>query len=217
MSVLTSLARFVHSARFEDLSAAARTDLEIHLLDALACAFGALGAPLVRSLRATTRELGREGSATLVGGGHASPDHAAFYNAALVRYLDFNDSYLAPGETCHPSDNLGAVLAAAEHTNASGRDLLLALAAAYQVQLRLSDEAPVRERGFDHVTHLGYSAAAGAAKALGLAPDAIAAAIAMSGVAQNPLRVTRTGALSPWKGLAAANAGLVATHAACRA
>jgi phosphosulfolactate synthase (CoM biosynthesis protein A) len=46
-----------------------------------------------------------------------------------VRYLDFNDSYLAAGETCHPSDNLGAVLAAAEYAGCSGRELLTALAA----------------------------------------------------------------------------------------
>ena len=43
--------------------------------------------------------------------------------------LDFNDGYLAPGETCHPSDNLGAVLAAAEYGNRSGKRLLTALAA----------------------------------------------------------------------------------------
>ena len=42
------------------------------------------------------------------------PDRAALYNGFLVRYLDFNDSYLAPGETCHPSDNLAPILAAAE-------------------------------------------------------------------------------------------------------
>jgi 2-methylcitrate dehydratase PrpD len=61
-------------------------------------------------------------------------------NGALVRYLDFNDSYLAPGETCHPSDNLAPGLAAAEYATASGRDVLAALAAAYQVQCRLCDE-----------------------------------------------------------------------------
>ena len=62
---------------------------------------------------------------------------AAFYNGALVRYLDFNDGLLAPGETCHPSDNVGSVLAAAEYAGRSGRDLLTALAVAYQVQGRL--------------------------------------------------------------------------------
>jgi 2-methylcitrate dehydratase len=44
---------------------------------------------------------------SLIGGGLTAPDRTAFYNNALVRYLDFNDSYLAKGETC-PSDNVGA-------------------------------------------------------------------------------------------------------------
>jgi 2-methylcitrate dehydratase len=47
-------------------------------------------------------------------GSSARSAPAAFYNAALLGYLDFNDSYLAKGETCHPSDNLGAILAAGE-------------------------------------------------------------------------------------------------------
>ena len=105
---------------------------------------------------------------TLIGGGRAAPDRAAFYNSALVRYLDFNDGYLAKGETCHPSDNLGAVLAAAEYARTSGREFLAALAVAYQVQCRLSDVAPVRSKGFDHTTQGSYAVAAGVSRALGL-------------------------------------------------
>ena len=119
--------------------------------DALACAIGALDGEPVRLVRAQVKEFDRSGPCTLIGGGHAAPDRAALYNSALVRYLDFNDSYLAKGETCHPSDNLGAVLAAAEYADASGRDFLAALALAYQVQCRLSDVAPVRDAGFDPV------------------------------------------------------------------
>jgi 2-methylcitrate dehydratase len=124
------------------------------------------------------------------------------------------DSYIAPGETCHPSDNLGAVLAAAEMRNASGKDFLTALAVAYQVQTRLSDVAPVRDKGFDHTTQGAYAAAAGVAKALALPIEQIANAIAISGTANNALRVTRTGTLSHWKGLAYPNTAMAATHAA---
>jgi 2-methylcitrate dehydratase len=132
----------------------------------------------------------------------------------LVRYLDFNDSYLAPGETCHPSDNLGAVLAAAEYAGRSGRDLLTALAVAYQVQCRLSDVAPVRAKGFDHTTQGAYAVAAGVSKALDLDQARTANAIAISGTAFNALRVTRTGRLSNWKGLAYPSTAFGATHAA---
>ena len=97
------------------------------------------------------------------------------------------------------------MLAACEYADRSGRDLLVALAVAYQVQCRLSDEAPVRAAGFDHTTQGSYAVAAGVARALGLDVAAAANAIAISGTAFNALRVTRTGALSHWKGLAYPN------------
>jgi len=126
----------------------------------------------MRIIRAHTQDLDGTGPCTLIGGGRSAPDRAAFCNSALVRYLDFNDGYLAPGETCHPSDNLGAALAAAEYANQGGQELLAGLAVAYQVQCRLSDVAPVRARGFDHTTQGAYAAAAGASRAMGLGPGA---------------------------------------------
>lgn len=208
------MAAFVEGASWESISPAAREALKVRVLDSLGCAFGAIDGPPVRIIRDNVEEFGGVPMCTMIGGGKTSPDRAAFYNGALVRYLDFNDSYLAPGETCHPSDNLGAVLAAAQYSMASGRQLLTALAVAYQVQCRLSDEAPVRERGFDHTTQGAYAAAAGAAKALGLAAPQIACALGISGAANNALRVTRTGELSHWKGLAYPNTAFDALRAA---
>jgi 2-methylcitrate dehydratase len=74
--------------------------------------------------------------------------------------------------------------------------------------------APVRDRGFDHTVQGAYAAAAGVAKALALPPGQIANAIAISGTSNVALRVTRTGALSHWKGLAYPNTAMAATHAA---
>lgn len=196
------MAAFVGKARWEDLSPAAREALKVRVLDSLGCALGAADGEPVRMIRRDVEEFGGNPLCTLIGGGRTSPDRAAFYNGALVRYLDFNDSYLAPGETCHPSDNLGAVLAASEYAGASGRHFLTALAVAYQVQCRLCEVAPVRARGFDHTTQGAFASAAGAAKALDLDPARIAAAVGISGTANNALRVTRTGELSHWKGLA---------------
>ncbi len=202
MTVVARLARFVVARSWDDLSTAAREELKIRVLDSLGCALGALDAPPVAAVRGQLEEFGGRPLCTLVGGGRTAPDRAALLNGALVRYLDFNDSYFAPGETCHPSDNLAPVLAAAEYARASGPELLTALAVAYQVQCRLCDEAPVRAKGFDHTTQGAYAAAAGAAKALRLGAAESANAIAIAGTALNALRVTRTGALSQWKGLA---------------
>ena len=208
------LAQFVVGTSFQVLSSAAKQELKIRVLDAVGCAIGALEGEPIRMLQVQLDDFGGKPHCTLIGGGKTAPDLAALYNGALVRYLDFNDSYLAKGETCHPNDNVGAVLAASEYAKAKGSDFLLALAVAYQVQCRLSDVAPVRSKGFDHTTQGSYAAAAGVSKALGLDVEKTANAIAISGTALNALRVTRTGKLSHWKGLAYPFTGFGATHAA---
>ncbi len=214
MTAVQELAQFACRARFDDLSPAAREALRVRILDSLGCAFGALDGEPIRALRGYLEELRGRPAATVIGGEPDAVDRAALLNGALVRYLDYNDSYLAAGETCHPSDNLGAVLAAAEHEDRTGADLMTALAVAYQVQCRLSDVAPVRAKGFDHTTQGSYAAAAGVSKALGLDAGHTANAMAIAGTAFNALRVTRTGRLSHWKGLAYPNTAFCATHAA---
>lgn len=213
-TIVEQLAQFVVRSSYDDLSAAARRQLKIRILDSLGCAIGAVEGEPVRYLRQHIEDFGGAPRCTLVGGQQTAPDRAALYNSALVRYLDYNDSYLAVGETCHPSDNLGAVLAAAEYAGGDGRDVLVALGVAYQVQCRLSDEAPVRAKGFDHTTQGSYAVAAGVARALGLDQGRTANALAISGTAFNALRVTRTGPLSHWKGLAYPNTAFGGTHAA---
>jgi 2-methylcitrate dehydratase len=213
-SRVEELARFACRSRWEQISEPAREQLRLRALDSLGVALGALDREPVAMVREQVREFGGAPLCTLIGGGRGAPDRAAFYNGALVRYLDFNDSYLAPGETCHPSDNFAPVLAAAEYARADGRTLLTALAVAYQVQNRLSEVAPVRDKAFDHTTQGAYAVAAGVARALGLDERRTANAIAIAGTSLNALRVTRTGELSHWKGLAFPAAAFGATHAA---
>jgi 2-methylcitrate dehydratase len=209
------LAEFACGARYEDISEGAREQLKLRILDSLGCALGALGADVPEMVRGQVLELGGSPLASLIGfSERTGPDRAALYNGALVRYLDFNDSFLSPGETCHPSDNLAPVLAAAEYAHADGRTLMCALAVAYQVQIRLSEQAPVRAKGFDHTTQGAYAVAAGVARALGLDPPRAANAVAIAGTSLNALRVTRTGSLSHWKGLAYPAVAFGGTHAA---
>jgi len=214
MTEVQQLAKFVIERTYEDLSEQAILQLKLRILDSLGCAIGALDKEPIEKIKKLITLFSEQPHVQLIGDGRTSPDRAAFYNSALVRYLDFNDSYLAKNETCHPSDNLGAILAAAEFAHADGRQLLTALAIAYQVQCRLSDEAPVRDKGFDHTTQGAFAVAAGVSKALGLDQEKTAHAIAISGTSNLALRVSRTGALSHWKGLAYPNTAFIGTHAA---
>ncbi|WP_131668018.1 MmgE/PrpD family protein [Psychrobacter pygoscelis] len=208
------LAKFVVQADSAVMSLEAKDELKKRLLDSIGVGIGALEGEPIQYLRTHIEDFGGNPLSTMIGGGKTSPDRAALYNGALTRYLDFMDSYLAKGETCHQSDNLGAVLAAGEYADLDGKGLLTAMAVAYQVQGRLCDEAPVRAKGFDHTVQGAYASAAGVAKALGFDADKTANAIAISGTCNNALRVTRTGALSHWKGLAYPNTGFIGTHAA---
>lgn len=207
------LAEFVTQADFDQLSDEAREQLKLRVLDSLGCALGALEGEPVKMIAEQNREFGGEPLSAQIDIGRTAPDRAALYNGALVRYLDFNDSYLAPGETCHPSDNLAPVLAACDYAQTDGRTLMTALAVAYQVQTRLSDVAPVRAKGFDHTTQGAYAVAAGVSRALGLDRDHTANAVSIAGTSLNSLRVTRTGSLSHWKGLAYPATAFAATHA----
>jgi 2-methylcitrate dehydratase len=214
MTEVQKLAVFVQSRKYNDLSKGAIQQLKIRLLDGLGCAIGALNGEPIKMIKTQINDFGGNPLASLIGGGKTAPDRAAFYNSALVRYLDYNDSYLAKKETCHPSDNIGSILAAAQYADKSGKDFLTALAIAYQVQCRLSDVAPVRSRGFDHTVQGAYGTAAGAAYALGLNEEQTANAIAIAATAYNALRVTRTGNLSHWKGLAFPSTGWTSIHSA---
>lgn len=212
MTEVQKLAQFTVARSFNDLSANALRELKIRLLDSLGCAIGAQEGAPIRRILAQNVDFGGNPLATMIGGVKTSPDRASFYNSALVRYLDYNDSYLAKGETCHPSDNIGSVLAAGEYAGIDGKAFLTALGIAYQVQCRLSDVAPVRHKGFDHTVQGAYGTAASAAFALGLSAEKTANAIAIAATAYNALRVTRTGNLSNWKGLAYPSTGWTSTH-----
>ncbi len=200
MSCVENPTSFVCRATWEDLPETVREQLGIRVLDSTGCAVGALEREPIQLLPRQISELRREGKRMVTGGGSDPPHSVAFYKAALVLYLEFNNVYLAKGEPCDPSENPGAVPAVAEPGGGTGRDLLTVLAAGSQVQRRLNDGAPLREKEFDHVTQGSSSGTAGLCRAAG--PDEVKTAngIAIRGTAFNGLGVTRTGRLSHWKG-----------------
>ena len=88
------------------------------------------------------------------------PQLAAFANGAMVRYLDYNDTYLSL-EPAHPSDNISAAVAVTQSTGRGGRDLILATVIGYELQCRMCDAASLRAGGWDHVTYGALSTASG--------------------------------------------------------
>jgi 2-methylcitrate dehydratase len=200
------LAEYAASLTFAQLPPAVVHEVKRRVIDSLGCALGAWDAePCAIARRVASRFAAGHG-ATLWGTDHrAPPDWAAFANGCLVRYLDFNDTYLSK-EPAHPSDNIPALFGVAESVSASGRELITAIALAYEVQCRLCDTASLRTQGWDHVTYVTLSSALAAARLLQLGPERTRHAVNIAGVSAGSLRQSRAGELSHWKAATVAHA-----------
>src|SRR6266850_892620 len=212
-----TLARYATSLRYADLGPRAVQEAKRHLIDSLGCAMGGYRSEPAAIARKVAPAWSGVPSARLLGEGRpTTPEAAAFANSVMIRFLDANDTYIARGSG-HPSDMLGAILAAAELQGASGKDLLLATVAGYEMFGAMADQVPLRDRGWDQGVFVAPAAAAGAGLLLGLSAAQMADAIAIAATANVATRQTRAGELAMWKGCAtavAAKAGLFAAQLA---
>ncbi len=208
------LAEYAAAARWEDLPPQTIHEVKRRVLDSLGVALAAFAEPAPKAARHFAYHWPVPRGATLWGTAFTAPaDVAAFANGVLVRYLDFNDTYLSK-EPLHPSDVIPALWAVAEWRELAARDFLLSVAVAYEIGVALCDAASLRRWGWDHVNYIGVATAAAAARLLGLSAEAVEHAISLSCVPHAAMRQTRAGELSMWKGAAAANAARNAVFAA---
>jgi 2-methylcitrate dehydratase len=134
------------------------------------------------------------------------PVKAAFDTGALIRWLDYNDTWLA-AEWGHPSDNLGGILALADHLARRGHaltvgDILDASVVAHEIQGVLALDNSFNGVGLDHVLLVEVASTAAAGRLLGLDGDALVAALSNAWVDGHPLRTYRhapnTGSRKSW-------------------
>jgi len=202
--ILESLTDFATDLQFSDLPANAVNAGKERMLDALGCALGAFDC----ETSAIGRNLAGAAARPELAGRYigepnqAAADAAAFVNACMIRDLDFNDTY--PGG--HPSDALGALFSVAPLRGVSGERLITATVVAYEIFIRIQMKALLREKGWDQGFGIGVGAAAGLCNLLGLDRAATQHAIAITAVGNMPMRATRAGQLSLWKGAATAYA-----------
>jgi 2-methylcitrate dehydratase len=205
-SVLVAIADYALGFRIE--SESAYQTAYYCLLDTLACGFQALKYP------ACTRLLGPlvpgavlKGGARVPGTSHElDPVAAAFNIGAMIRWLDFNDTWLA-AEWGHPSDNLGAVLAVADYLSRNGRpqlvrDVLTSMIKAHEIQGVLALENSFNRVGLDHVLLVRVASTAVATAMLGGTREQIINAVSNAWVDGGALRTYRhapnTGSRKSW-------------------
>jgi 2-methylcitrate dehydratase len=210
------LATYAYDLTYEKLPHQAVLEAKRRIIDALGCAMGAISCgsePARIAVQVASAASNPQGATVLTTAHKTSPDLAAFASGVMMRYLDFNDTYLSK-EPAHPSDNIAAVLAVAEAEKRSGRDILTAIVLAYEIQCRLCDAASIRSRGWDHVTYGAFSAGLAAGKLYGLSKQQLVHVQGLAATPNNAMRQTRVGELSHWKGCAFANASRNAVFAA---
>jgi 2-methylcitrate dehydratase len=209
--VLVAIAEYVRN--FTVRSTLAYETARHVLMDTLACGFRALEYP------ACTKLLGPVVPGAVMPGGarvpgtsyELDPVQAAFNIGAMVRWLDFNDTWLA-AEWGHPSDNLGAILAVADYLSRKARmegtqpltvrDVLTAMIKAHEIQGVLALKNSFNRLGLDHVILVRVASTAVAAAMLGGTRDQIINAVSNAWLDGGALRTYRhapnTGSRKSW-------------------
>ncbi|ATJ86832.1 bifunctional 2-methylcitrate dehydratase/aconitate hydratase [Ralstonia solanacearum] len=199
--------------RFKIDSKAAYETARHCLLDTLGCGLEALSYP------ACTKLLGPVVPGTIVPNGakvpgtpfQLDPVQAAFSIGAMIRWLDFNDTWLA-AEWGHPSDNLGGILAMADwlsRTNLAGgrkplvmKDVLTAMIQAHEIQGCIALENAFNKVGLDHVVLVKVATTAVVGQLLGLSREELINAVSLAWVDGQALRTYRhapnTGSRKSW-------------------
>ncbi len=208
------LSSYVCGLSYDELSPAVVEQVKRTLVDTMGCAIGGYDSEPAEIARRLTDGISGGMPSRILGTSlHTTPDLAAFANGVAVRYLDCNDSYFSPGGG-HPSDMISAVLAVADPLKRDGPKVITAIALAYEVFCRLSDEVVAGDLGWDQGIFSVVGAVCGAAHLMGLNEEQTGNAISLAVTPHLPLGVTRTGELSMWKGCAAASASRSAVFAA---
>ena len=204
--IVSRIEEFSRSVREHGIPKENREELKKRIADIITTSFGARNVEPVRiGIASLLPSSGSLNSTVFFTGKKASSDVAAFLNGTMTRYLDYNDTYLSK-EALHPSDNIPPLIAVAEAKDKTCGDVLNAANISYEVVCSLSDQVSIRDRGWDHVTYISISSAAGIAHLLDLSDNKYANAINLGLNNNISMRQTRAGELSMWKGATAANA-----------
>jgi 2-methylcitrate dehydratase len=204
--VLTAIADYALSYQID--SALAYETAGYCLMDTLACGFQALKYPACTKLMGPVVP-----GATLTNGARVpgtayelDPITAAFNIGAMIRWLDFNDTWLA-AEWGHPSDNLGGILAVADYLSRAGkrvviRDVLSAMIKAHEIQGVLALENSFNRVGLDHVLLVRVASTAVVTALLGGTREQIINAVSNAWIDGGALRTYRhapnTGSRKSW-------------------
>lgn len=215
MSLSSQMAEFAANLQYDQIPGEAVREAKRFLLDSMGCALAAVHNDDMAAMYRFTETLGGSPEATVIGSGlRTNAPNAALMNGLLIRALDYNDIYWEQ-DPSHPSDLIGAALAAAEGNGKSGREALVAIILAYELEMRWchAAEPGIREVGWHHASLTQFVSPLVAGRMYDLTPDQLVAAVGISGSCHFTLGGVVAGHLTNMKNTAdplAAQAGVYA-------
>jgi len=214
-SISRRMAQFARSLTYEAIPEPAQVEAKRFLLDSIGCALAALDLPDMKAAYRYIKELGGTPQASIIGHGtRTNMPNAALMNALLIRAMDYNDIYWKQ-DPSHPSDIIPAALVTGEHKGASGKDLIVGIVIAYELEMRmcLAANPGIREVGWHHASLTQFVSPLVAGRMLGLSEDEMVAAVGISGSSHFTLGGVVAGHLTNMKN----TADPMATEAGVRA
>jgi len=214
-SITHQMARFALELQYDDIPAEGVREAKRFLLDSVGCALAAVQNEDMEAAHRAIVALGGTEEATVIGSGHrTNAVNAALMNALLVRALDYNDIYWEQ-DPSHPSDIIPAALTVGEVVHRDGREVLVGILIAYELEMRwcLAATPGIREVGWHHATLTQFVSPFVAARMMGLNEDQTVAAAGISGSSHFTLGGVVAGHLTNMKN----TADPMATEAGVRA
>jgi len=218
-SITGKMADFTLGLKYEDIPAESIKEAKRFMLDSVGCALAAVNNEDMAAMYRFIDKLGGTPEATLIGNGKVTnASNAALMNSLLVRALDYNDIYWEQ-DPSHPSDIIFGAVSPAEATGADGRETLVAIMIAYELEMRwcLACFPGVREVGWHHATLTQLVSPFVAGRIYGLDRDQLVAAAGISGSSHYTLGGVVAGHLTNMKNTAdplATQAGVLAAQMA---
>lgn len=182
-SISRQMATFAHDLQYEEIPEEARKEAKRFLLDSIGCALGAVPNKDMAAMFRFTEKLGGTPEATVIGRGtRTNAPNAALMNSLLIRAMDYNDIYWQQ-DPSHPSEIIGTALAAAEANGKTGKDALISILIAYELEMRWchAAEPGIREVGWHHASLTQFVSPLVAGRMYNLSPDQLVAAVGISG------------------------------------
>ena len=203
-SITRAIVDFAFASYARPLDTPRRDALIARVMDVMGCAIAASEDEEVRRVAAALGFTGEAGPCTALTLGKGAVDTVAFLNGMMVRFHDWNDTYVGRNGG-HPSDIIAAALAAGEEGHCSGDEVLRAIGAGQHLMLDMCDGSNALARGWDHATYVGIAATVAVGLLRRLNPTQFAHAISMITAANNML-LARSAKVSAWRSLASPQA-----------